>query len=133
MQNSIVILTFSFFLPEIFFLGKSGPKNHNCQFKLKFSAKTNSSIQNSMVMFTFFVFDRKYVFWGVNLVQIFKIVSLSWNFVPRPIWICKIQWWRSFFSVTDWKYAFWVVLVQKIKIVSLTWNLVHCTKNEGFH
>ena len=32
-------------------------KNQNCQFDLKFGTKTNLNMQNSMVMFTFFVFD----------------------------------------------------------------------------
>ena len=31
------------------FLGKFGPKNQNCQFKLKFGTKTNSNEQNSFV------------------------------------------------------------------------------------
>ena len=30
------MLTFFYFRPEIPFLGKFGPKNQNCQFKLKF-------------------------------------------------------------------------------------------------
>ena len=47
MQNSIVI-----FIP---FLGKLGPKNQNCQFKLKFGTYTNLHMQNSMVMLTFSV------------------------------------------------------------------------------
>ena len=49
-----------------------------------------------MVMFTFSVFDRKYLFWA-DLVQKIKIVNLSWNFVFRLIQICRIQWWRSIF------------------------------------
>ena len=53
-----------------------GPKYQNCQFKLKFANKSNSNMQNSMVMFTFSVFDWKYPFW-VNSVQKIKIVSLS--------------------------------------------------------
>ena len=35
------------------------------------------------------VFNWKYLFW-VNLVQKLKIISLSWNFVPRLIQICEI-------------------------------------------
>ena len=52
-------------------------------------------MQNSMIMFTFSVLDRKYSFWA-NLVQKSKIVSLSWNLVPRLTWICRIQWSFSF-------------------------------------
>ena len=42
------------------------------------------------------VFDRKHPFWA-NLVQKVKIVSLSWNLVPRLIRICRIQWCCSVF------------------------------------
>ena len=38
------------------------------------------------------VFDWKYFFW-VNLIQKLKIVSLSWNFVPRLIQIFRIPRW----------------------------------------
>ena len=44
---------------EIPFLGKFGQKNQNCQFKL-FGTRTNSDMQNALVMFTFSVFDWKY-------------------------------------------------------------------------
>ena len=42
------------------------------------------------------VFHWKYLFW-VNLVQKLKIISLNWNFVPRPIQICKIPLWYLLF------------------------------------
>ena len=77
------------FWPEIPFLGKFGPKNQNYQFKLKFGTYTNSNMQNSMVMFIFFVFDWKYPFWA-NLVQKVKIISLSWNLVPTVIQLCRV-------------------------------------------
>ena len=54
-------------------------------------------MENSMVMFTFFVFGRKYAVWD-NLVQKIKIVSLRWIFVPRLIQLCWIQWCCSLFS-----------------------------------
>ena len=44
------------------FLGKFGPKNQNCQFKLKFGTQTNLNMQDSVIMFVFFVFDQKYPF-----------------------------------------------------------------------
>ena len=84
------------FWVEIPFLGKFGPKNQNCHFKLKFGTYTNSNMQNSMVMFILSVFDWKYPFWA-NLVQKVKIISLSWNLVPRLIRVCRIQWWYSLF------------------------------------
>ena len=98
-----------------------------------------------MVIFTFFVFGRKYPVWD-NLVQKINIVSLRWNLIPRIIWICWIQWCCSLFSFLTgntllgqiWSKLsiftafmflirnalFWVNLVQKIKIISLSWNLV---------
>ena len=62
-----VVLTFSPFRPEKPFLGKSGQKNRNCQFKLKFGTKTNLNMWNSIMMFTLSVFDHKYLYWA-NLV-----------------------------------------------------------------
>ena len=44
-------------------------------------------MQISTLVF-FSVWDEKHPFWA-NLV---KIVSLSWNLVPRPILISRIQW-----------------------------------------
>ena len=41
--------------------GQICPKNQNCQFELKFGTYTNY-MQNSMVMFTFSIFDQKYLF-----------------------------------------------------------------------
>ena len=37
-------------------------KNQNYQFKIKFGPKTNSNMQNSMVVFAFSVLDRKHPF-----------------------------------------------------------------------
>ena len=55
------LFLFNIFRLEIHFLGKFRPKNQNCQFR-KFVTKTNSNMQNSMVMFPFSVFERKYFF-----------------------------------------------------------------------
>ena len=46
---------------DSFFLSKFGPKNQNCQFKLKFGTKANSNLQNSVVLCTFSVFDLQFV------------------------------------------------------------------------
>ena len=59
MHHSIVVYIFLYFRLEISFLGKFGPKNLNCHFKLKFGTGTNSNMQNSLMMFTFSVFDWK--------------------------------------------------------------------------
>ena len=55
-------------------------------------------MQNSMIMFTFSVLDQISFgpFW-VILVQKIKIVSLSWNLVPKLIQISRIQLWCSLF------------------------------------
>ena len=76
------------------------PKNQNRQFRLKFGTYANSNMQNSMVMFTPSVFDRKYPFW-TNLVQKVKIVSLSWNLVPTIIFTMfwdLLTFYKIFFS-----------------------------------
>ena len=64
------------FWSEVPFLGKFGPKNQNCHFKLKFGSQTNSNMQDSVVLFTFSVLDWKHPFWA-NLVQKIKIVILT--------------------------------------------------------
>ena len=51
-----------------------------------------------MVVFTFSVLDRKHPFWA-NLFQQIRIVSLSWNLIPRLIRISRIHCWRSLFLV----------------------------------
>ena len=58
-------------------------------------------------------FNWKYLFW-VNLVQKLEIISLSWNFVPRLIRICRIPWWCSLFLFST-GIPFWANLVQKNK------------------
>ena len=75
MQNSMEVFTF-LFRKETAFLGKFGPRNQNCLFKMKFGTWTNSNMQISMVVFTFSVLDEKHSF-STNLVQKVKIVSLS--------------------------------------------------------
>ena len=62
------------------FLGKFGPNYQYLLFKVKLNTLTNSIVQNSMAVFTFFFLDQKHSFWA-NLVQNFKIVSLRLNFV----------------------------------------------------
>ena len=75
----------------LFFFRQIGPKNWNCQIKLKFGIKTNSNMHNSVVVFPFSVLHRKYRFLP-NLVQKIKIVSLSWNLLPRLIRMCRLEW-----------------------------------------
>ena len=71
-------------------------KKSNYHLKLKFGTYTNSKMYNSVVIFTFSVFDRKYTFW-TNLIQKVKVISWSWNLVLTLIRTCRIQWWDSLF------------------------------------
>ena len=87
---------------------------------LKFATETNLNMQNS-IMFTFSDLKLQHHCW-VNLVQKIKIVRLSWNLVPRLIWICRIQRCGSFYLYYGWKYPFWANLVHKIEFVLLRWN-----------
>ena len=72
----VLRLIFVFSTGNNFLGGKFSPKTQNCQFKLKFGIKTNSYMQNSMMIFAFSVFDHKYPSWA-NLVQKFKIICLK--------------------------------------------------------
>ena len=87
---SLLVRWLFYFPLEIPFLGKSGPKTQNCQFKLNFVTYNNSSMQNSMMMFAFSIFNQKYLF-VANMVQKIKIVSLNSNLGPKLIRICRIQ------------------------------------------
>ena len=111
------------FRREITFMDKFRPKNQNYQLKQKFLSLTNSNIQNSMVMFTLSVFNRKHSFWA-NLFPKFKIVYLKWKLVPKLIQICKIQWWCPLVLFLTENILFWANLVQKTKTISFSWNLL---------
>ena len=103
------------FWVEIPFLGKFGPKSQNSRFKLKFGTYTKSNMQNSMVMFKFFVFDWKYPFWA-NLIQKVKIISWSLNLVARLIRICIIQWCCSLFWFLSGNALFGQIWFKKLKL-----------------
>ena len=75
-----------------------------------------------MMLFTFFVFNRKYSFWA-NFIQKIKIVSLRWSLVTSLIRICRIQRCCSLFSFSI-RNTLFQQISQKIKIISLRWNLV---------
>ena len=51
-------------------------------------------MQNSMVVFTFSVLDRKHPFWA-NLVQKIKIVRLNLNLVPKLTNLSDCNWTRT--------------------------------------
>ena len=79
-------------------------KYQNCQFKVKFGTSTNLNMQNSM-MFTFSVFDWKYLFWVNGKKKKSKWYSLRWNLVLRLIRICRIQWSCSLFPFSTCKFC----------------------------
>ena len=68
-----------------------------------------------MVMFTFSFFDWKYPFWA-NLVQKVKLISWSWNLVPRLIRICRIQWGYSLFLFLSGNILFGQIWFKKSKL-----------------
>ena len=74
----------------------SGQKNSNCLFKQKFGTKTNLNMRNSMMTFTFSVFDYEYLLWA-NLVQRFKTVCSNLNLIQWLIQTYKTQWWCLFY------------------------------------
>ena len=61
------------FRSEIPFLRKLASKNQNCYFKLKFGIWHNLNMQNSIVLFTFSVFDE-------------QVLS------KKPIWYFDVAW-----------------------------------------
>ena len=97
------------------FWANLAPKFQNCLFKLKFRTSTNSNMQKSMALFNFSALDQKHHL-GVNLVQKIKLVSLSWNLVPRLIPTCRIQWRCSLFCFGS-ETHFWANLAPKIKLL----------------
>ena len=80
------------------FLGKFGPKNKNCQFVLKFRTRRIwiCRIMKKTCGVHFFCFRPEKPFLDKSSQKI-KIFSLSWNLVPRLLWISRIQWWCSIF------------------------------------
>ena len=81
-------------------------------------------MQNSMVMFTFSVFDWKYLFGKFGPKN--QNCPSELKFRTRLIWICRIMLkiCGVHFSVLDQINPFWVNLVKTIKIVSISSNLV---------
>ena len=80
-------------------------------------------MQNSMMMFTFLVFESKYPFLGKfgpksqNYQLKLKFGTYTNSNMQNSIVVFT-------FSVSEWKYSFWANLVQKVKIISWSWNLV---------
>ena len=76
-QNSMVVSIFSVLgWKQLPFVEKFGPKNRNCQFKLKIGTSANLNMKNSIVMFIFCDFDRKYTFFW-KFLQKSKLLKLK--------------------------------------------------------
>ena len=69
MLKWMVMFTFSCYTGNII-LGKFGPKNRNCLFKLEFTTQTNSDILNLIWMLTFSVLDQRYPFCANSVQQL---------------------------------------------------------------
>ena len=82
-------------------------------------------MQNSMVMFTFSVFDWNCPSW-VNLVQKIKVVNLSWNLVPTQIIVLRIEVLvslRIFFAMLE-KYILKLLLISILSVICLFFTSV---------
>ena len=76
-------------------------------------------MQNSMMMFTFFVFDQKY-FFGANFAPknqnyYFNLILGTYTNSNRQDSVVMFT-----FSVFECEYPFWANVVQKVKIISLS-------------
>ena len=111
------------------FLGKFGPKNQNCQFELEFSTYANLNMQNSKGMFTFSIFDRKYLFLG-KFRSKNQNCQFELNFGTKTNSNMHNSMVMLTFSVLTKNTLFGQILIQKTKIVQnfkifiLSWNLV---------
>ena len=80
-------------------------------------------MQNSMLMFAFCVFNKKYFFFERNLIQKMKIVRLGQTLVPRLIPSCRMQWGWFTSSVFNMKKLFWAdnLMPILIRICRIQW------------
>ena len=60
----MVVFTFFYLRPEIFFLGKFGQKSQNCPFKLKFGSQNNSNMV-ACTCVIIFCFTPEKQFWDI--------------------------------------------------------------------
>ena len=77
---------------------------------MKFGTKTNSNVQNSMVMFTFSVFDQKYPFLGklVAKLQNYFFKGKFGTYTDSNVQNLMLM---LTFSVFALKYPFWTKLL----------------------
>ena len=104
-------------------------KKYSIKWKCKYFIKRLNLRDESLhivmllVMFSFTVLNRKYLFWAKLFIKI-KIACLMWNMVPRLIQICWYLWWCSFALHCAGNTVFGQFFYPKIKIACLRWNLV---------
>ena len=119
MQNSIVVFILFVQTGNTFF-GQSWSKNEKCELKLKFGTYTNSNMQNSIVVFTFFCFRLETRFLGKFGPK--KLVS-------RLIPICRIQWWCLLFLFQMGNFLFMLIRFKKsIFTISKIYAFVKITR-----
>ena len=117
-QVTVLSAIFQFLTGNSFFGQIWFKKKKKCQFKLKIITSTNLNIQNSMVMFTFYVYD-----WNIPLSKLDlkkSKLSVKLKFVIQTNSNMQNPMALFTFYVLEWKHPFWVNLVQKIKIVRLS-------------
>ena len=121
-KNQIGNVHFFCFLFEIPFLGKFVPKLQNSHLKLKFGTSSNSSMQNSMLMFIFLFLIGNPLFWQIwSKKSKLSVEAETSNWTNSNMQNSMML---LSFLVFEWKYPIWANLVQKIKIAISSWNLV---------
>ena len=93
--------------------GQIWSKNQNFQFKAKLATQTNSNMQNSMAVFTFFIFNQNCQYLQFKV----KFDTQTNSIIHNSMAVFT-------FFVLDQKQSFWTNLVQNVKIVSLRLNSV---------
>ena len=89
-------------------------------------------MQNSMVMFSFSIFDRKHPLWG-NLVQKLKMFSFSWSLLTRVNANMQNSTVTFTFYITNGNTLFGQIWSKNVKIVSLNWNLIYANISQQIY
>ena len=121
MQNSMVVSLLLFETENSHPFWKFGPKNRNCQFKLKIDTQTNSNIKNSIVMFICLCF-RPEVYFFLEICSKTKNSLLKLKF--RTQIQLNMQNSMVIFIFLVRKYPFCVNMIQKFKRFILRRSLV---------
>ena len=121
MQNSMAILTFSFFDWRNPFWASFVQKLKIGFFKIKFDTCTISSMKNSVVN-SLAMFLIGSILFGENYFKKSKLFGKAkiWNLKKIKYVKCDCDFLFLFFFFFFLKYHFWVNLVQKFKIIALS-------------